>query len=506
MKRLFLVFAGVVCLVAALLNDGMSVVAQGTFNLPKDRQPITAENVKQITELAVLKGPNTDGIASIALSSDGSTLAYGSYGEKDVYVVDAATGKEIRRLKGHTTPVTGLAFSPDGSLLASTGTVNLPPSKDGSIRLWDIKTGKQLAVMQTNGVRKLAFSPDGKVLASASGANPLEVVLWDAKTGARRKVFSRVFVATSFSADGKLLASGSRDNLLHIWDVASGKENTALRGHTGWVGATAFSPDNALIASGSDDKTVRLWDVKTGKEVKVLNGHKSSVGDLAFSPDSKLLASLGSGTNITRNGNQVSIGISSADKIVRFWDIEAGAEIASLKTDKGIADVAFSENWSLVVTGDSGGVIRLWGVVGGDGAGTTETPVATTSPTEVAVASSGEIPGIDTPLKVQNGTIQVKGVKHTEKLDMGGGFEVKARSGSELVLVAVEVTGNVPLAGTAQNGRQDGKWSLVDTKKNTYRIAGLVSGAFLFEVKKPLQGLVLQLGDQASIPLDRFLK
>ncbi|MBX3083385.1 MAG: hypothetical protein KF716_17260 [Anaerolineae bacterium] len=122
------------------------------------------------------------------------------------------------------------------------------------------------------------------------------------------------------------------------------------------------------------------------------------------------------------------------------------------------------------------------------------------------VANTDEAPGIDTPLKVQDGTIQVTALKHMTKLDMGGGFEVKAHSGYELVMVSLKVEGKVPLAGDASQSYQNGKWALVDAKGTRYQVAGLVSGALMFEVKQPLAGLVLALGDEAQISLDPLLK
>src|SRR5438876_963050 len=83
------------------------------------------------------------------------------------------TPTQIRLLTGHTAPVTLLAFSPDGKTLASTGTVNLPPQRDGSVRVWDVTAGTQLATVATAGTNALTFSPDGTLLAGASGGDPV---------------------------------------------------------------------------------------------------------------------------------------------------------------------------------------------------------------------------------------------------------------------------------------------------------------------------------------------
>ena len=117
--------------------------------------------------------------------------------------------------------------------------------------------------------------------------------------------------AVAFAPDGRLIASGNVDNLVRLWQTATGQLWRTLTGHSSGVTSVAFSPDSALVASGSWDGTVRLWLVQTGATVRTLTGHDNLVSSVAFSPDGTFVAS-GSGDNTVRLW-QVQTGEASAD-------------------------------------------------------------------------------------------------------------------------------------------------------------------------------------------------
>ena len=265
----------------AFRPDGKTIVSAGTSY----DQTIRIWDVNTGRNLRTFKYQVFD----VAFSPDGKMIVSGSP-DKNLYLLDADTGKLVRTLSGHTDFVWSVAFSPDGKTIASR-------SQDKTIRLWDANTGKLLRTLTMDThlpkyfLNIVIFSPDGKVIASVG--NDRTICLWDANTGKRLRTIARNTTPfhknLAFSPDGSMIACNNWLDI-DLWDVNNGKllrtltgyrENNPSRrewrrGHIGLIGppgifTVVFSPDGKTIA-GASVHGVHLWDVNTGYLRKLISG------------------------------------------------------------------------------------------------------------------------------------------------------------------------------------------------------------------------------------------
>ncbi|MBB6080979.1 NB-ARC domain-containing protein [Streptomyces paradoxus] len=281
------------------------------------------------------------GVYAVAFSPDGTRLAtVGDNGTVQIW--DTATGATQRTLTGHTGGVRVVAFSPDGTRLATVG-------DNGTVQIWDPTTGATQHTLtgHTGGVRVVAFSPDGTRLATVGDDGTVRI--WDTATGATLHTLTghmRWVMALAFSPDGTRLATADILGTVRIWDPTTGATQHTLPGHIGQLRAVAFSPDGTRLATADILGTVRIWDPTTGATQHTLPGHSDTVGAVhavAFSPD---------GTRLT-----------TADILgtVRIWDPTTGATQHTLPGYRDeVRVVAFNADGTRLATADILGTVRIW--------------------------------------------------------------------------------------------------------------------------------------------------
>ncbi|HEU4479750.1 MAG TPA: WD40 repeat domain-containing protein, partial [Pyrinomonadaceae bacterium] len=318
------------------------------------------------------------------VSPDGRLLALMKPNSSDVVILESPSGRQLHTLvaSGDVGGVTKMRFSSDGKMLAviygarddlhPTKTPNF--SAGSQVKIWDVKSGRELRSISLNQVPMAAeFSSDGRLIGTIAAMG--QVSLWEVQSGNKvhdltssplgaftapqqikpgqmptmpnpadlaammtnmigtmsAGTMSQNVTSLAFTTDGRILATGgveSKANIdvaammsgmmsgkrpkgsktqdpddifkdlkveaigqVRLWDVASGREIGAIKGHGRGISKVAFSRDGKLLASGSTDNTIRIWDVATRSALQTLTGHTASIESIDFTSDGRLLAS-----------------------------------------------------------------------------------------------------------------------------------------------------------------------------------------------------------------------
>ena len=287
----------------------------------------------------------------LVFSADSTILISNNWtwhAQRDLHVWRVDTGEHLRSIPTeHTDQLEALAVSPDSDTV-------LTGSWDGTIRVWDLETGTYLSTFATghiSGGRALQFTDDGKTLISWTSRD--EKRFWDTVTGtqisepesqAREKQSPNSFNRTTSAEIDK------DRKIIHVRDVATGREMHRITGHKDKIWAFVYSPDWKTLASGSEDMTIRLWDVITGEELLVLPTYTNTVFAVAFSPDGKILA-----------GGNVYDGRLGRSDLIRLWELPSGQILTTLAGHTStIRVLRFSPDGKTLASSGDDGMILLW--------------------------------------------------------------------------------------------------------------------------------------------------
>jgi WD40 repeat protein/serine/threonine protein kinase len=293
-------------------------------------------NLKEGTPAGSLAAGGDERFGYVTISPDGNLLCarFDRDGSTGYFIWDLV-GRRLRgRLGWDLDSAYGATFSPDGRLLACAG--------GGGVKVFDAKTLQERLFLRGDYTYSLAFSPDSQVLAIPSVQQGV-VRLWNLATNREVAVlrFPGTPLGAFFSPDGKsLFATAYRS--CRIWNLAGAGDKRVLAGHTGGVPVVAFSPNGALLAAGGKDNSVSLWKVATGERVHRIAALPEPVQTLAFSPDGSLLAVSSGGT-------------------ARLWDTSSWQALAEVPPEPGgeFWSLAFSPDGAyLAGSGEAG--VRLW--------------------------------------------------------------------------------------------------------------------------------------------------
>ncbi len=330
----------------------------------------------------------------VTFSSDGNLLA-GGLSNGAVKIWRVSDGKLLRTLQGQFYEVDDMTLSPDGKNVAIGGAKDqfrgMPT--DCAVDVLRASDGKMVSTLEVGSgqcfISGMAFSPDGSLLATVSMG---DIALWRISDGHQVRTMSGgeegAAINVAFSPNGRFLAVGTGDGTVQLWRVADGTLENTLEGHTDAVNDLAFPADGHLLVSASDDKTVRVWQVSDGKALRTLQ-IGSEVDDVALSPDGSLLATLAGGTTLQLwqvadgqplgrvevIGSVNTVAVSADSRlvaagseagIVRVWQASDGKVLHTFKKlGAPVSKVAFLPKGNLLAAGLEDGTLRLWQVSDG---------------------------------------------------------------------------------------------------------------------------------------------
>lgn len=271
---------------------------------------------EQLTLRGVLEG-HGNWVTAIATTPERPDMILSASRDKTIIVwaltpTETEYGYARRALRGHNHFVSDVVISSDGQFALS-------GSWDGTLRLWEINTGKctRRFVGHTKDVLSVAFSVDNRQI--VSGARDRTVKLWNTLGECKYTIQEEGHtewvscVRFSPSSAAPVIVSAGWDKLVKVWSLSNCKLRTDLQGHTGYLNTVTVSPDGSLCASGGKDGVAMLWDLTEGKRLYSLEAG-DIIHSLVFSPNRYWL-------------------VAATTSCIKIWDLESKGMVDELRGD-----------------------------------------------------------------------------------------------------------------------------------------------------------------------------
>eukprot|EP00668_Euglena_longa_P011779 GGOE01014196.1.p1 GENE.GGOE01014196.1~~GGOE01014196.1.p1 ORF type:complete len:455 (+),score=80.28 GGOE01014196.1:66-1430(+) len=243
--------------------------------------------------------------------------------------------RQLRRynmynLLGHPSRVKCMALAPNERCFASCA------HDDSAVSLYDVHSGQELVAYfgHEDAVLNASLSADGKHLATCSRDRTM--ILWDITTGKQLFTFEhdKVVICCAFSHDCRFLVSGCQDSVCRVWDVKKRREAVAFLQHDGLIVALVTCPNEFTVASAATDKTIWLWNGTTGQCLRALRGHLGLILACSWHSEGTML-------------------VSTEEAVFKLWDARSGqcmrtVDVCATPTSPGLPR---SLAWSLVAFG-----------------------------------------------------------------------------------------------------------------------------------------------------------
>ncbi len=239
----------------------------------------------------------------------------------------------------HDAVITGVAFSPDGLSVATSG-------DDQRAKVWDVRSGTlRFELKHKAPVYSVSFSPDGRLIMTASS----RLQFWDAATGeplpinSIKNIGQYVSPQPHFSPDGKLLATIVEEEAAQLWDLSSTQPIGPPLRHRARLSAVIFSDDSKLLVTLGDDRVALVWNTATGKQLQKFE-HRNEVNDAVFTADNRYL-------------------LTASDSLVRFWNLESGKiELPALHHRDWVGSISFSPDGQRLVAMCYDKTAQVWDI------------------------------------------------------------------------------------------------------------------------------------------------